>query len=396
MIRDLFRLALRNIGHRRIRSWLTVIGILIGTAAVVALISIGQGLQRTITDQVERIMGYNTLLISSSRGQAFGQRIRVDLAELRAIPGVRAAVGVRTETAYVEGPDGKGFLSVVGYEPAMDEFTGELNVTITAGGRPAGRDQVVVGARTAQVLGAQIGSTVRIEDRPFQVVGILARRAAQGGGFTPVGVPINDALFIPYDEMRALFPGQELVQYAIVKLRDGAQTEVVKEEIRASLKSAGERNASVIDFEDLTARIRTMLSGVQAFLAGIAGISILVGGVGVMNTMYTAVLERTREIGVMKAVGAKGCHVLLLFLFESGLMGLGGGLLGLLIGLGAAWAALAIVGRLFQVPSTLSPALTPALVFGALLFSFVVGAISGVLPARRAAQLPPVDALRYE
>jgi len=396
MIRDLFRLALRNIGHRRIRSWLTVIGILIGTAAVVALISIGQGLQRTITDQVERIMGYNTLLITSSRGQGFGQRIRVDLAELRAIPGVRAAVGVRTETGYVEGPDGKGFLSVVGYEPAMDEFAGELNLTITAGDRPAGRDQVMIGARTAQVLGAQIGTTVRIEDRPFQVVGILARQAAQGGGFTPVGVPINDALFIAYDEMKALFPGQELVQYAIVKLRDGAQTETVKEEIRASLRNAGERNASVIDFEDLTARIRTMLSGVQAFLAGIAGISILVGGIGVMNTMYTAVLERTREIGVMKAVGAKGYHVLLLFLFESGLMGLGGGLLGLLIGLGAAWAALAIVGRLFQVPSTLSPALTPALVFGALLFSFAVGAISGVLPARRAAQLPPVEALRYE
>ncbi len=395
MIWDLFRLALRNIGHRRIRSWLTVIGILIGTAAVVALIAVGQGLQRTVTEQVERLVGYNTILISP-RGQGFGQRIRVDLAALRAVPGVRAAVAVRTETAYVEGPGGQGFPTIIGYEPAMEEFASELNLTITAGGAPVEPGTVLVGARTAREYGAEIGALLRIEDRPFRVVGILAQQVAGRGGFTPVGVPLNDALVIPYGDLRSLFPGPELVLYAIVKLRDGASTEAVKEEIRAILREGGERNASIIDFEDLTNRIQSLIGGVQAFLAGIAGISILVGGIGVMNTMYTAVLERTREIGVLKAVGAKGHQVLLLFLFESGLMGLGGGVLGLLLGLGAAWAALAIVSRMFQTPSGLSPVLTPALVFGALLFSFGVGAISGMLPARRAAQLPPVEALRYE
>lgn len=392
---DLFRLALRNIGHRRIRSWLTVIGILIGTAAVVALIAIGQGLQRTVTAQVERLVGYNTILISP-RGQGFGQRIRVDLAKLRAVPGVRAAVAVRTETAYVEGPQGQGFPTIVGYEPAMEEFASELNLSITTGGPPTGPGTVLVGARTAREYGAELGSVLQVEGRPFRVVGILAQQAAGRGGFNPVGVSLNDALVLPYGDLRTLFPGAELVLYAIIKLRDGASAEVVKEEIRAVLREGGERNASVIDFEDLTNRVRTMIGGVQAFLAGIAGISILVGGIGVMNTMYTAVLERTREIGVLKAVGAKGYQVLLLFLFESGLMGLGGGVLGLLLGLGAAWAALLIVSRLFQTPSGLSPVLTPALVFGSLFFSFGVGALSGVLPARRAAQLPPVEALRYE
>ncbi len=395
MIGDLFKLALRNIGHRRIRSWLTVIGILIGTAAVVALISIGQGLQRTITQQVEQLVGYNTILISP-RSQGIGQRIRVDLAALRRIPGVRSAVGVRTETAFVEGPGGQGFPTIIGYEPAMDEFAAELRLSIAAGGAPVEPGTVLVGARTAREYGAELGSVVRIEGRPFRVVGILTQQAAQRGGFNPVGLSLNDALVVPYGDLRTLFPGQELVLYAIVKLRDGASTDVVKEEIRAVLRDSGERNASVIDFEDLTSRIRTLISGVQAFLAGIAGISILVGGIGVMNTMYTAVLERTREIGVMKAVGAKGGHVLLLFLFESGLMGLGGGALGLVIGLGAAWAALAIVSQLFSTAAPLSPALTPGLVLGALAFSFAVGAISGVLPARRAAQLPPVEALRYE
>ncbi|MCR4391259.1 MAG: ABC transporter permease [Candidatus Acetothermia bacterium] len=393
---DLFRLAVRNILHRRLRSWLTVIGILIGTAAVVALIAIGQGLQRTITSQVGQIVGFNTVLVMP-QGAGFNQRIRVDPEALRAIPGVRAAVAVRTETGYVEGPGGKGFLSVVGYEPAMDELTAELDLTLAAGGKLTAPGQVVLGARTSQALGAQVGQTVAIEDRPFQVVGILARQGDQrGGGGTAVGVPINDALFVFYEDLRTLFPGPDLVQYAIVKVQDDAAIAAVKTTVRESLRALGEKNAQIVDFEDLTQRIRTVLGGVQAFLAGIAGISILVGGIGVMNTMYTAVLERTREIGVMKAVGAKGRHVLLLFLFESGLMGLGGGTLGLIAGLGVAWTATAVVGRLFDAPDTFTPAIGAGLVFGALLFSFAVGAISGTLPARRAARLPPVEALRYE
>ncbi|MBC7092981.1 ABC transporter permease [Candidatus Bipolaricaulota bacterium] len=393
---DLFRLAVRNILHRRLRSWLTVIGILIGTAAVVALIAIGQGLQRTITSQVGQIVGFNTVLVMP-QGMGFNQQIRVDPEALRAIPGVRAAVAVRTETGYVEGPGGKGFLSVVGYDPAMDELTAELDLTLAAGGKLTAPRQVVLGARTAQALGAQVGQTVAIEDHPFQVVGILARQGDQrGGGVPAVGVPLNDALFVFYEDLRTLFPGPDLVQYAIVKVQDNAAIAAVKTAVRESLRALGEENAQIVDFEDLTQRIRTMLGGVQAFLAGIAGISILVGGIGVMNTMYTAVLERTREIGVMKAVGAKGRHVLMLFLFESGLMGLGGGTLGLIAGLGVAWTATAVVGRLFDAQGTFTPALGAGLVFGALLFSFAVGAISGVLPARRAARLPPVEALRYE
>jgi len=196
--------------------------------------------------------------------------------------------------------------------------------------------------------------------------------------------------------LRELFPGPDLAQYAIVKLTEDADVDRVKAEVERALIQAGEADAEVIGFEEITQRIRTVLGGVQAFLAGIAGISILVGGIGVMNTMYTAVLERTREIGVMKAVGAKGSHILLLFLFESGLMGLVGGVLGLLVGLGVAQAAAAVVGRLFDIEGGFSAAAGAGLIVGALLFSFAVGALSGVLPARRAAKLPPVEALRYE
>lgn len=393
MILDLFRLSFRNIRHRGLRSWLTVIGILIGTAAVVALISIGQGLQRAISSRVEQIVGYNTILVTG-RGLNLGQRIRLDIEAIRSIPGVRNAVAVRTETAYVEGPGGKGFLAVLGYDPAMDEFVAEMNLTVSAGRALAGRGEVLVGSRTARMLGAQVGDEVTIEGRKFIVVGVL--QALRAGGFATGGLSMADLLVISLPELRELFPGPELVQYAVVRLAERADITVVREQIRDHLRTVGERNATLTDFEDLTRNIQSVISGVQAFLAGIAGIALLVGGVGVMNTMYTAVLERTREIGILKAVGAKDAHVLLLFLFESGLMGLGGGALGLLIGFGVAWVATAIVSRVFQAQGAFSPVLSVTLVLGALFFSFLVGAIAGIFPAYRAARLPPVDALRYE
>jgi len=395
MTRDLFRLALRNIGHRRLRSWLTVIGILIGTAAIVALISIGQGLQRTITGQVERIVGFNTLIISP-RTQGLGQRIRVDLGRLRAVPGVKSAMALRAETAYIEGPGGKAFYNVLGYDPAMDEFTAEFNLTLASGGRMTAPGQAILGSRAARELAAQVGSNLTVDGKPFTVVGVLLQQTRQTGGFGGPGISFNDAVIVSYEDFGALYPGPELALFAIVRLQDKVVVDTVKEEVRAVLRAGGERNASIIDFEDLTQRIRSVISGVQAFLAGIAGISILVGGIGVMNTMFMAVLERTREIGVMKAVGAKGWQVLLVYLFESGLMGLGGGALGLVFGLGAAIAATTIVSHLYQVQNPITPALSVGLIFGALFFSFVVGALSGVLPARRAAQSPPVEALRYE
>jgi putative ABC transport system permease protein len=393
VIRDLFRLSFRNIRHRGLRSWLTVIGILIGTAAVVALISIGQGLQRAISAQVERTVGYNTILISS-RGLNLGQRIRLDIEAIRAIPGVRNAIAVRTETAYVEGPGGKGFLGVLGYDPAMQEFVAEMNLSVAAGRALEAPGEVLLGSRTARSLGAGVGDTVTIEGRKFTVVGIL--QAQRAGGFATGGLPLLDLLIISLPELRELFPGPELVQYAVVRLYDRADMAAVREQIQGHLRAVGERNAQITDFEDLTRSIQSMIRGVQAFLAGIAGIALLVGAVGVMNTMYTAVLERVREIGILKAIGAKDSHVLVLFLFESGLMGLAGGILGLVLGFGVAWVATLIVSRLFQAHGAFSPALSPGLVVGALFFSFLVGAVAGLFPAYRAARLPPVDALRYE
>ncbi len=394
MMLDLFLLGFRNILRRRTRSWLTVLGILIGTAAVVALISVGQGLQRSVVAQVERIVGYNTLLITSRGGLA--GRFQLDIDALRAVRGVQAVMPVRTETVYAEGPVGRGFLPLVGYTPAMEALVPQLQMEFREGSGLVRRDQVVLGARTADVLGAEPGDVVLVEDRAFRVAGTLIRQQARAGPAGLGGIPLNDGLLVQYEALRELFPGPNLVQYAMVQLVPGVDVVLVRSDVRRVLLETGTTGAFLTSFEDVTEGIGTILGGVQAFLAGIAGISILVGGVGVMNTMYTAVLERTREVGVAKAVGAKRRQILLVFLFESGLMGAVGGVMGFLVGVGLGWGAVWLTGHLFALEGLFVPVFSPTLVLGALVFSFVVGAASGALPALRASRLHPVDALRRE
>ena len=164
--------------------------------------------------------------------------------------------------------------------------------------------------------------------------------------------------------------------------------------MKAKLTATGDSKVETVTYSDISKQIGVVMGALSGFLAGIAGISLLVGGVGVMNTMYTSVLERTREIGVLKAVGAKRSHILTIFLIESGLMGLVGGMIGIVLGLGLSGVAALVITRLFNVH--LISVVSPAVILGTLFLSFFLGAIAGYFPARRAAKLPPVEALRYE
>ncbi|MBT5924722.1 FtsX-like permease family protein, partial [Candidatus Woesearchaeota archaeon] len=178
------------------------------------------------------------------------------------------------------------------------------------------------------------------------------------------------------------------------------ETGKIAEEIKKDLRKKRDVDEGEEDFvvetpEQLAATFAIILDIVQIVLIGIAGISLFVGGVGIMNTMYTSVLERTKEIGVMKALGAKNSHVMALFLVESGIYGFGGGLIGAIIGIGFA----KLVEAIFLIavgPAFLLIEIDWILVLGTLLFSFIVGCLSGIAPARRASKLHPVDSLRYE
>ena len=186
----------------------------------------------------------------------------------------------------------------------------------------------------------------------------------------------------------------------IAKLKTGEEPSKVAENIEEDLRKyrneeEGSENFQVSTSEELMASFAMILGVVQAVIVGIAAISLLVGAVGIMNTMYTSVVERTKEIGLMKAVGARNSDITLVFLFESGLLGLAGGVLGVL--LGATFGKIAeIMAQQALGSNTFAAAITPTLVLGALAFAFVIGTISGVLPARQASTLKPADALRYE
>ena len=412
MFKDFFLLAARAIAHRKLRSWLTVIGIVIGITAVVALLSIGLGFDRTIKEQVSKIFGVDTFLVTGEdvfqqgpHGDQEGYQI--DPAVVRRVPGVRVAAAVREETAYVKStPDAvdntiQGFLPVVGLSPELvnefQSFTGELEA------EPGGRlldltdtTSAVLGKEAAARLNAEVGDTIEIEDVPFQIVGILTQQkdAERDSGFGMRMSASFEDIYIPFDTMTELYGPPDHVLITLVRTVEGADVDQVAEQVEAALNASGGSRVEAITYSDISAQISTVTTIINAFLGGIAGISLLVGGVGVMNTMFTSVLERTREIGVMKAVGARNGQILSIFLIESGLMGLVGGAVGTLFGLGLSTLAGVAIRRIFE--TELIIVASPSLIIFTLLGSFAIGAFAGLWPARRASKLPVVDALRYE
>ena len=416
---DFLQLAGRSIIHRKMRSWLTVIGVFIGITAVVALISIGLGLERTINEQVSGVFGVDNFVILNENTFGPGahggdaDEYALDLDLLKSIEGVKVAAALRERTGFVQGqPDAEGktlqgFLPVMGLSPELmtefESFTGEL--VAMPGGRLFEPDDVEVAVldyEISQRLAVEVGDTILVagdgsNELSLTIVGIMApadEKEDEGGfGMQFSSRSDGDTISVPYETMDLLWGPADDVLVTLVRTEPGYDVDEVADRAEEALKNRGSE-ISAVTYTDISEAIGTMTSTISAFLAGIAGISLLVGGVGVMNTMFTSVLERTKEIGVMKAVGAKNSHVWTIFLIESGLMGLVGGIVGTLLGLGLSAIASSFIGRFFEIE--LIVVASPLLIAVTLLGSFVLGAFAGLWPAWRASRLPVVDALRYE
>lgn len=405
MISESFHFALSSIGQRKLRSGLTIIGIIIGIAAIVALISIGQGLQNYVNEEFAKLGANKIIIMSKSTAGAGGPAasslsasplIKKDVEIIKRVNGVEGVVGILIKAAKISYKGETKYLMLAGIptdnealkllgamEPVEAETGRELKQTDTYSALI--RYGVANGLFKKEI---EVKDSILINDREFTVIGIVGKL---GNSFA------DNTLVIPLDVARELFSEPELVSEIIVEVRnaDAKTVEDIKEALRKTRhEKEGEETFEVQTTEDFRKSVGSILSVITVVLAGIAAISLLVGGIGIMNSMFTNVLERTKEIGIMKAVGAKNSHILWIFLIEAGLFGLVGGLIGLALGTSLAFAVGNVAANLGY--SFLVIKINYALLFGALAFSFVIGCISGILPAMRASKLRPVDALRYE
>ncbi|MBI2449758.1 ABC transporter permease [Candidatus Pacearchaeota archaeon] len=401
---DFLALSINNLRRRRLRSWLTMIGIFIGIAAVVALISLGQGLEQAIQDQFQEF-GSDRIIIQErglqgppGSGTAKSTKLtEQDLKVTKNVNGVEGAAGIIVKTAKIEHNNEINFVFVFGLPLGAKEkdIVSFFNVEQGRELKEGDKDKAVVGVRYTEgkVFSKEvnIGDKINIEGRDFRIVGVLER----------IGNPFDDsAIIIDKEAIKEIYEIEDEESMIHAKVSNVDDIAKVKEDIEKELrKSRGEEKGKetfqVNTADQLLQSFSNIFAIVQAVLVGIAAISLVVGGIGVMNTMYTSVLERTREIGIMKAIGAKNSDVLTLFLFESGLIGLIGGFIGVAIGLGL--SKIAEYFATIQLGTNLLKASTdPFLIIGALIFSFVIGTLSGVFPAMQASRLNPVDALRYE
>jgi putative ABC transport system permease protein len=412
-ISESIRIALRSLSANKLRSTLTMLGVIIGVAAVIALMSIGRGAQASIDNQINSL-GTNLLFVSPGAANSGGVRQAEGSAEtltyqdalalsdpvnLPAVAAVAPQVQSFGQAVYLGNNTNAPVIGVTppyqvvrNYTVADGDFISDANVTA--------RSQVaVIGANVAAELFTNgqepVGQSIRINNLPFRVIGVL--KSSGGGGFGSQ----DDQILVPLTTAMARLERNrsaigDVVSQISVEAVSANQMTAATQQIEAVLR----QRHHILYTDDFTIRSQqdilasaNQITGIfTLFLGGVAGISLLVGGIGIMNIMLVSVTERTREIGIRKAIGATRRNVLGQFLTEATILSVLGGLIGIAVGAGIA----RLISGIPMGGSTLQPVVAGDSIVLATLFSLMVGLFFGIYPAYRAAQLNPIDALRYE
>jgi putative ABC transport system permease protein len=404
-----FKEAIESLSANKLRTALTMLGIVIGVAAVLSMTAIGQGASSSITSSIESI-GTNLLFVSRDFPENNSSPRALTLADAQALvesggaPSVAAVAPVVNTSRTVEYSVNSISTSVLGVTP---DYSSVRKVSVSTGRFINEAD--IDGSSTVAVLGADvvdelfgssvnvIGQKVRIGNMLYQVVGILESSGgtATGSSDNQVIVPITTA----FSRLVARSNANDEVNMIFVSAKDPESIDAATTEITSILRSRHgissneDDDFSILSQESITEAASSITGVLTIFLGGIAAISLLVGGIGIMNIMLVSVIERTKEIGLRKAVGARNNDILLQFMTESLVIGLVGGLLGVILAYGLA----TLVGN---IAAAANYDLTPVVSFGSILiavgFSMAVGLVFGIYPASRAAKLEPVEALRTE
>ncbi|MGH9523200.1 MAG: ABC transporter permease [Terriglobales bacterium] len=398
------KIALRALARNKMRSILTMLGIIIGVGAVIAMVGVGQGAQQAVQQQIAS-MGSNLLMVQSgsvNRGglmMGWGQTKSLTEDDAKAIarevPSVAAVAGSSGSSAQVVYENQNWATRITGTEPSyfnIRSWQFSAGASFTDQDVQQAANVAVIGETVRQNLfGATdpVGQTIRIGNLPFQVVGVLAAKGQSG-----MGQDQDDTIVVPLTTMQKKINGQTWISNIMVSAVSQQASYAAQQQISSLLRDRHRirpgqdddfmvRNlADMAQLADSSAQVMTML------LASIAGVSLIVGGIGIMNIMLVSVTERTREIGIRIAIGATEGDVQTQFLSESVVLSLLGGAIGILFGVGASVIITKTLGW--------NVLISPAAILTAVFFSMAVGVFFGFYPARKAARLDPIEALRFE
>lgn len=413
------KLAVNILVHSKLRTWLTIIGIVIGIAAVVAIVSIGEGMQQSVESHLGGL-GADLITISPGGGRASawfrgppGEQgkgstatstdaknlTKKDVLVLRTIDGVAVIQGTVSGQGEVYYLGEKATVSIEGVDPLVwkEMTTSELESGRFLG--PSDCNAVVVGSSIAEDTFKQpltVNRIITIEDKAFKIVGILQESGGFGGDDRSIIMPIEAAR----DTLEDI--GEEEFDAIEIKAANTDVVDQIMEDADEKMMILRHLTESTKDFrisssQSMQETMSDITQTMTLFLTAIAAVSLLVGAVSIANTMFTSVLEKTKEIGIMKSIGAKNSDIMMIFLLNSAIVGLVGGLLGICVGTGIS-SLLPLLGmRMMGMGREgMTTVVTPQLLIFAGLLSVGIGMAAGVIPAYRASKLKPVDALRYE
>jgi putative ABC transport system permease protein len=370
-------LAIKNIFRNRTRTILTVLGILIGIGAIVALGSIAEGIDASIQSSLELTAGKITVHKAGSGIFSAGNELTTeDLDLLQSIGGVKDTVPVTVYIGAIQAMSGPEYI-VIGIEPEKTQYFVGENVKMYQGRQLEEGDSgtAMVGKTIAEKYNLQIGDSWTVKEEDFEIVGIIDSTGISD---------IDSSILVTILELQNVLETDNY--YSIYVIPDNVRD---TEKIAADINDASD-DLSALTAQELARQASEIVDQIRFFTFGIGAIAAFVGGLGVMNTMIMAVLERRKEIGVMKAIGATNRMVLTQILTESAMLSLIGGIGGILLGVAASFLLSSGFG------GQISPVVTPMLALEGLSFALFLGIVGGIYPARKAAQLDPVEALRYE
>jgi putative ABC transport system permease protein len=403
LLGEILRVAFQSIRANKLRSMLTMLGIIIGVAAVIAMVALGTGAQRAIEERINNL-GANLLTIfpgqSFTRGVASGNRVSLTVDDAEALQRdaqlLSAIVPEMTSSQQLKYGNKNLNVNIVGTTPNYAEVR-NYEVThgrmFTVGDDEARQRYAVLGAAVPGMMemnpAALIGQTITLRGIPFEIIGVLSVKGSQGSWNNP-----DEQVLIPLQTARFRVFGSDRIRSLSVQVADGVPLEQGMVDIERVLRRehkirpGGENDFQIRNQQEILATQQAATQVFTILLASIAGVSLMVGGIGIMNIMLVSVTERTREIGIRKALGATPANILLQFLIEALVLCLVGGLIGIMLGSGVSVA----LAKWQQW----NMAVSPGAVALAFLFSAAVGLFFGIVPARRAAKLDPIQALRYE